>query len=233
MKGIRTIIIEDEPIAMAKTAEFASRIPYLEVVRTFDNSIEACSFVQTENVDLILLDIKMDELSGIELLEIIKPSCSVIITTAYTEYALKGFDLAVTDYLLKPFTFDRFLKAAEKARQECSQPEREFMFVRTEYRFEKIMLDEILYIEGMRDYRRIHTPARRLMTLQTFGEFEKTIPENIVCRVHKSYMVGVSKITSVQRDRIRIGDTLIPVSETYKKRFLEIVNIRTGHRERG
>ena len=172
----------------------------------------------------------MDELSGIELLESSKIDSQVIITTAYQEYALKGYELNVTDYLLKPFTFDRFLKAVTKAQENLanrnsdSQPD--YIFVKTEYRLEKIMLNEIVYIEGMRDYRRIHTVNKKVMTLQNFSEFEKLIPSSIVCRVHKSYMVALNKIVSIERNRIKIADQLIPISETYKEVFYQFVRNR-------
>jgi len=172
----------------------------------------------------------MDELSGIELLESSKIESQVIITTAYQEYALKGYELNVTDYLLKPFTFDRFLKAINKAQENLtnyiSNAQPDYIFVKTEYRLEKIMLNEIIYIEGMRDYRRIHTVNKRVMTLQNFSEFEKLIPPGIVCRVHKSYMVAINKIVSIERNRIKIADQLIPVSETYKEVFYQIIQSR-------
>jgi DNA-binding LytR/AlgR family response regulator len=172
----------------------------------------------------------MDELSGIELLESSKISSQVIITTAYQEYALKGYELKITDYLLKPFTLNRFLQAVNKAQENIahrnSDAQPDFIFVKTEYRLEKIMLNEIVYIEGMRDYRRIHTVNKRVMTLQNFSEFEKLIPSNIICRVHKSYMVAINKIVSIERNRIKIADQLIPVSETYKEVFFQIIHNR-------
>jgi DNA-binding LytR/AlgR family response regulator len=172
----------------------------------------------------------MDELSGIELLESSKINTQVIITTAYQEYALKGYELKITDYLLKPFTFNRFLQAVNKAQENLahrnldSTPD--FIFVKTEYRLEKIMINDIIYIEGMRDYRRIHAENKRVMTLQNFSEFEKLLPSGIVCRVHKSYMVAINKIISIERSRIKISDQLIPISETYKEAFFQIIHSR-------
>ena len=224
------IIIEDEPLALKRTSDFVNKIPFLNLIDTFDNAINGLFYLKSNKVDLLFLDINMDELSGIELLESSKIDSQVIITTAYQEYALKGYELNVTDYLLKPFTFDRFLKAINKAHENLtnhisdSQPD--FIFVKTEYRLEKIMLNEIMYIEGMRDYRRIHTVNKRVMTLQNFSEFEKLIPSSIVCRVHKSYMVAINKIVSIERNRIKIADQLIPISETYKEVFYQIVHGR-------
>ena len=225
------IIIEDEPLAMERTKSYVLRIPYLSLQATFDNGADALIYLQSNKMELIFLDINMGELSGIRLLETAGISCEVIITTAYHEYALKGFELNVTDYLLKPYTFERFLQAAGRARENAMRTVpvatgRKFMFVKTEYRLEKLLLSDLLFIEGMRDYRRIHTPAKKIMTLQTFSDFEQEIPENIACRVHKSFMVSLDKIDAIERDRIRIQDVLIPVSETYKKRFFELINYR-------
>jgi DNA-binding LytR/AlgR family response regulator len=225
---INCIIIEDEPLALERTKSYVLRLPYLNLLSSFESGIDAITFLKENKVDLMFLDINMDELSGIQLLESTKIESEVILTTAYNEYALKGFDLNVTDYLLKPFTFERFLQAVDKAKNNLAKnevvKEKSFIFVKTEYRLEKLSLNEILYIEGMRDYRRIHTIDKRIMTLQTFKEFEQEIPQNIICRVHKSFMVSLDKIVSVERDRIKIKDVLIPVSETYKKEFLELIN---------
>ena len=225
------IIIEDEPLALEKTKDFVNKVPFLNLNATFDNALTGLAYLNNNKVDFLFLDINMDELSGIELLESSKISSQVIITTAYQEYALKGYELKITDYLLKPFTFNRFLQAINKGQENIAhrstdaQPD--FIFVKTEYRLEKIMLNEIVFIEGMRDYRRIHTVNKRIMTLQNFSEFEKLIPSNIVCRVHKSYMVAINKIVSIERNRIKIADQLIPISETYKEVFFQFIHNRT------
>lgn len=225
---VSCIIIEDEPLALERIKSFVLRLPYLNLLGSFDNGIDALTFLKEKQVDLLFLDIHMDELSGIQLLESSKIESKVIFTTAYDDYALKGFDLNITDYLLKPFTFERFIQGVEKVTNTLSKndvvPEKKFIFVKTEYRLEKLALHDILYIEGMRDYRRIHTTDKRIMTLQTFKDFELEIPSNIICRVHKSFMVSLDKIVSVERDRIKIKDVLIPISETYKKEFLELIN---------
>ena len=144
----------------------------------------------------------MGEISGIQFLEAGKIKSKVIVTTAYEEYALKGYELNVTDYLLKPFSFERFFQAVSKVQDEVdrqmNKTDIRYIFIKTEYRLEKIMLNEILFIEGMRDYRRIHTTKKRIMTLQTFKDLELEIPENIICRVHKSYMVAIDKIESIK-----------------------------------
>lgn len=221
------VIIEDEPLALEKTKGFVEKVPFLQLSATFDNALTGLTYLKDNKVDVLFLDINMDELSGIELLESTKINSQVIITTAYPEYALKGYELKITDYLLKPFTFNRFLQAANKAQENLShrttEPAPEFIFVKTENRLEKIMLNEIMYIEGMRDYRRIHTLTKKIMTLQNFSEFEKLIPPSLICRVHKSYMMALNKIVSIERGRIKIADQLIPISDTYKDVFYQLI----------
>ncbi|MEL6943069.1 MAG: response regulator transcription factor [Bacteroidota bacterium] len=223
MKKYTCIIIEDEPLALERTKNYVEQIPFLKLSATFDNAIKGLTYLVSNQVDILFLDINMDELTGVELLESAKINSQVIITTAYQEYALKGYELNVTDYLLKPFSFQRFLQAVEKARENLERSSStlstDFIFVKTENRLEKIMLHDILYIEGMRDYRRIHTTDKRIMTLQTFGELEQMLPSHIICRVHKSYMVALAKIDSIERSRIRIAEQLIPISETYRTVF--------------
>jgi two-component system, LytTR family, response regulator len=225
------IIIEDEPLALEKTKDFINKVPFLHLRATFDNALNGLTYLNNNKVDVLFLDINMDELSGIELLESSKITSQVIITTAYQEYALKGYELQITDYLLKPFTFNRFLQAVNKAQenlvQRTSDAQPEFIFVKTENRLEKIMLNEIVYIEGMRDYLKIHTVNKKIMTLQNFSELEKLIPSTLVCRVHKSYMVALNKIESIERSRIKIADQLIPISETYKETFLQLINSKS------
>ncbi len=228
---INCIIIEDEPLALERTKRYVLKLPFLNLISTFDNGIDALVFLKSNKIDLIFLDINLGEFSGIQLLETGNISSQVIITTAYNKYALKGFDLNVTDYLLKPFTFERFVQAVERVQTNLSKSEavydKKFIFIKTENRLEKLFLSEVLYIEGMRDYRRIHTINKRIMTLQTFKDFEQEIPESTLCRVHKSFMVALDKIDSVERDRIKIKDTLIPISETYKKTFFGLINHST------
>jgi two-component system LytT family response regulator len=225
---LNCIIVEDEPLALERAKGFVLKLPFLNLLSVFDNAIEALAFLNTNNVDLLFLDINMDEFSGIQLLESSTITSQVIITTAYHEYALKGFDLQVTDYLLKPYTFERFVQAVDRVQHNLSKngipEEKKFIFVKTEYRLEKILLSEVLYIEGMKDYRRIYTTNKHIMTLQTFNDFEKKISPGIICRVHKSFMVSLDKIESIERDRIKIKDILIPISETYKKTFYDLIS---------
>lgn len=226
---IDCIIVEDEPIALERVRSFVLKIPYLNLTATFNSSIDAVGFLKTNPVDLIFLDIEMDGLNGIQLLESLGRTPQIIITTAYEKYALKGYELKIADYLLKPFQFDRFLKATEKVYNTLNTSKnnaKDYFFVKTEYRIEKVFIKDVLLIEGMSDYRYIKTEKGNIMTLQTFGELENLLPKEKICRVHKSYMVAVDKIESIERNRIKIKDMLIPVSETYKADFYAMLGIR-------
>jgi two-component system LytT family response regulator len=224
---IDCIIIEDEPLAQERIKGYIQKIPFLRLLGVFDDGVEGLSFLQTHAVDLIFLDINMGDFSGIQLLESIKLDGQVVISTAYHEYALRAFDLNVSDYLLKPYTFERWLQAIDKVKNNKMKgqviPAPNFIFVKTEFRLEKLQLDELLYIEGMRDYRRIFTLNKQILTLETFGELEQRLPPGVACRVHKSYMVALHRIDSVERDLIRVGKVEIAVSEKYRKQFMQLL----------
>ncbi len=229
---INCIIVEDEPLAAERLKQYVLRIPFLHLRAVFNNGPDAMMYLKQHDAGLIFLDINLGEMTGIELLESINMAAQVVIITAYQEHALKGFELNVTDYLLKPYTFARFFQAAERVQQNAlktvARNDVKFIFIKTEYRLEKILLDEILYIEGMRDYRQIHLANKNIMTLQTFTELEQQIPPTAICRIHRSYMVSISKIDSIERDRVRIKDILIPISDTYKKQFMSIIDRANG-----
>lgn len=224
---INCIVVEDEPLALERMAGYIKKIPALHIAATFDNATDAFNFLQSNTPDLIFLDINLGERSGIQLLESIRIKSNIIITTAYPDFALKGYDLNVTDYLLKPFSFERFLQATDKVQQNIALQQTpavaDCFFIKTSNRLEKIFFNEVLFIEGMRDYRKIHTIHKKIMTLQTFTELEQQIPASLICRVHKSYMVAINKIDSLEKDRIYIQNTMIPVSETYKQHLLKII----------
>jgi DNA-binding LytR/AlgR family response regulator len=223
---ISCIIVEDEPLAMERTRDYVCRLPLLDLVRTFERGEDAFTFLKSNAVDLIFLDINLGALSGINLLESTRIDSHVIITTAYHEFALKGFELSVTDYLLKPFTFERFIAAVDKVQTRLTKmvlPEKRWIFVKIENRLGRIQLDEILYIEGMRDYRRIHTTKKKIMTLQTFTDFEKEISAHIICRVHKSFMVSIDKIETIEKEKVKINGIFIPISATYRHEFLNLL----------
>jgi DNA-binding LytR/AlgR family response regulator len=225
---INCIAIDDEPLALSKLEGFIRRIPDLRLSATFDNSIDAIAWLKENKADLIFLDIQMEQLTGIEFLEATGTPSKVIITSAFDQYAIKGYDLNVTDYLLKPFSFQRFVQAVNKVMDYFSQlskndgilPVNEgFIFVKTEYRLERVDLDQILYIEGMKDYLRIICINKKIMTLQSFSKLEESLPSKKFCRVHKSYIVSIDKIKSIERNVIIIADQRIPVSNTYRESF--------------
>lgn len=206
---------------MERIRDFVLKVPFLNLLDCFDNGVEAIAFIKAKKVDLLFLDIQMDGFTGIQLLECLVKKPEVIITTAFDKYALRGFDLNVCDYLLKPFTFERFVQGVNKVYDKLLDKDegKTFIFIKTEYRLEKIKLDELLFIEGMRDYRRLHLNEKTIMTLQTFSELEHELPGRQFCRVHKSFIVALDKIESIERDRIRIKNELIPISDTYKENF--------------
>lgn len=221
--AINCIIVEDEPLAMERIRSFVLKVPFLNLLACFDNAIDTINFIKTNKIDLLFLDIQMDGFTGIELLESLQKRPEVIITTAFDQYALKGFDLNVSDYLLKPFTFERFMQAVTKVYDRLNhgtgQLVKQIIFIKTEYRLEKVNLSDLLFIEGMRDYRCLHLKDKNIMTLQTFNDLEQELPAAQFCRVHKSFIVAFDKIEHIERDRIRIKETLIPISETFREAF--------------
>lgn len=226
---LKVIVIEDEPLALKKVVGFIEKIDYLSLSKTFDNAIEAISYLKSNAVDLIFLDIQMEEFTGIQFLEAVKIRPKVIITTAYDKYAIKGYELDVADYLLKPFTFERFLQAVERVSNTIAEPQtpsnNDFIFVKSEYRLEKIKLSEILYVEGMSEYLRVVTKTKKVMTLLNFKSLEELLPKNNFLRVHKSYVVALDKIESIERNRIKIGNNIIPISESFKEIFYNKIGI--------
>lgn len=193
----------------------------MDLVKTFDNAIEAISLLKTEIIDLVFLDIQMEECSGIQFLEALVHKPEIIITTAYDQYAIKGFEHNVTDYLLKPYTFERYNQAVERVFEKLKKDKavKNHLFVKTDYRHVRVNFDEILYIEGMREYLAIVTPSKKILTLQTFKTIEEQLPTEDFIRVHKSYIVAMNKIESIDRSGIKIKDKVIPVSLTYKEDF--------------
>jgi DNA-binding LytR/AlgR family response regulator len=223
--NLTCIAVDDEPLAIEKIVSFVERLPFLTLKATFDNAVDALAYLSTNKTDLLFLDIQMERMTGLDLLCALPDRPQVILTTAYSEYALKGYEFEVTDYLLKPYLFDRFAQAVNKAVKRLSEKtisqetSPDFIFVKTDYRLVKVMLSEILYIEGMRDYRCIYTSFGKILTQQTFGSFEEQLPPTQFARIHKSYMVSLSKIESIEKHRVKIGKELLPVSESYRDGF--------------
>jgi two-component system, LytTR family, response regulator len=226
---INCIIVEDEPLALKRIKKFVTQVAYLNLLAAFQNAYDAIAFLKKTPVNLIFLDIEMDGFTGIEFIECLSSSPQIIITTAYDKYALKGFELNVTDYLLKPFRFDRFLIAVERVYTIINKnkiEEKSYIFVKTESRLERIALSDIYFIEGMGDYRNVQTVSKKVLTLKTISDFETELPINSFCRVHKSYIVALDKIISIEHNRIKIKDSLIPVSESYSHRFYGLIGIK-------
>jgi len=242
---IRCLIVDDEPLALHILEDYISKIPFLQLVKATTNPIEALTLVQEKLVDLVFLDVQMPELTGIQFLRIANGKAKVILTTAYPQYALEGYELDVIDYLLKPIAFDRFFKSVQKAQgvlqpaaapvqyepAQYQQPQQQqndflsdFIFVKTEHKIQKVYLNDILFIEGLKDYISIFTPGERIITLQNMKKMEDALPERNFIRVHKSYIVSINKIDSIERSRIFIGDKVIPVGDTYREEFFKIID---------
>ena len=239
------IIVDDEPLALDIIEDYISKVPFLELVKRTENAIEALQLVQAGGIDLVFLDVQMPELTGIQFLKIASGKSNYILTTAYSQYALESYDLNVSDYLLKPIAFDRFYKAVEKVHNLVKvaepvaapqpiltsapfsaniQPVHDFIFVKTEHKIQKIELDDILYIEGLKDYISIYTKAERVITLQNMKKMEETLPSAQFIRVHKSYIISLDKIESIERSRITICGKIIPIGDTYRDEFFKRID---------
>jgi two-component system LytT family response regulator len=256
---MRCLIVDDEPLAHAILSDYIRKVPFLELVGATTSPIDALSRVQFGEVDLVFLDIQMPELTGMQFLKLVERAvgvnrCRVILTTAYSEYALEGYEHDVVDYLLKPVSFERFYKAVQKlfpkapptppagisSSEDVQNPivtspiansataPKDFIFVKTEYRLQRVSLPDILYCEGLKDYVSLYTigesaQPERILTLQTMKSLEEKLPDNQFIRVHKSYIVAVNRIESIERNRIYIGKAVIPIGDTYRDAFYRII----------
>ena len=222
---INCIIVEDSPLAVEKLTDFIRQVPVLHLLQSFDNGIEAIAFIQTQTVDLVFLDIQMEQFSGLQFLEAVRVPPKVIIVSAYSKYAIQGFEHNVCDYLLKPYSFERFLKAIDKVQSELKvTAAKTWLFVKTEYRMERVDFCDVLYIEGMGAYLRIVCKNAKIMTLQTFSQIEKALPANQFLRIHKSFIVSLDKIENVERNVVKIGEQRIPVGKNYQEEFYRKLN---------
>jgi len=231
---MRCIAIDDEQLVRELLEDSIRQVPFLQLVKTCRNAIEALEVLQQEQIDLIFLDIQMPKLNGIQLLQSLQKPPMVILVTAYEQYALDGFNLQVVDYLLKPFSFDRFLKACNRAselfrlKQGAPAPVdmQHSFFVHVEYTQVKITTANITYIEALKDYVKIHLThtSKPILTRMTMKAMEEKLPASAFIRTHKSYLVAVQKITTIKRDLVCIGDIEIPVSEFYKENVNKLLN---------
>jgi DNA-binding LytR/AlgR family response regulator len=225
---LRCVIIDDEPLALQLLSDYARKTPGLELAETFSNPIEALQYLQGQSDLFLLLDVQMPELTGIQVMKILNQRLPVILTTAYEQYALEGYDHDVVDYLLKPVSYDRFYQAIQKVQSRLLAPSaqvpenqavaaRNYFFLKTEYRVQRVDFDAIYYLEGQGDYVAVHTTKGRILTLENMKALEQELPDEAFLRVHRSYIVSLSKIEYIERNRIVINGERIPVSDSYKK----------------
>ncbi len=227
---ISCIAIDDEPLALKQIASYIDKTPFLSLMETFESALQAINYFEDNEVDLMFVDINMPDLSGMDFVKSLNNPPKVIFTTAYSEYAVEGFKVDAIDYLLKPISYAEFLKAAERAKERVSpriientqiESNEKFLFIKSEYKVLRIILSEIRYIEGMREYLRIHIENQQpVMTLMSMKKMEEFLPEESFMRVHRSFIVNLNKITTIERNRIVFDKKVyIPVSEQYKKAF--------------
>jgi Response regulator of the LytR/AlgR family len=232
---IRCIAIDDEPLALKQIVIYITQTPHLELEGQFESALQAIEYLQSHEVDLMFVDINMPELTGMEFVKSLSHPPKVIFTTAYSEYALEGFQVNALDYLLKPIGYPAFLKSAEKARDWFESREQkttrveansEFLFIKSEYKIIRINISDITYVEGMREYVRIHMVGQNpVMSLIGMSKLEEFLPTDKFMRVHRSYIVNLEKITTIERNRIIFdGKVYIPISENYKEKFQEFLN---------
>ncbi|ATL47569.1 DNA-binding response regulator [Chitinophaga caeni] len=229
---IRCIAVDDEPLALEIIDDFVKRVPFIVLEQKFENAARALQYLQDHPVDLIFLDIKMPDITGIDFLHSLKNPPAVIFTTAFQEYAFKGFELDVVDYLLKPIPFERFLKAVSKVQEYLQVKEgksgetevvSDYIFVKTEYKIIKIDLEDILYVEALKDYVKIYTPQQKILTLRSLKSLEMKLPKDKFIRVHRSFLVSLNKISAVEKNTILIANQSIPISEGYRDKFYEMI----------
>ena len=230
--SIRCHIIEDEPMASKLLQLYVGKLPGLELIAVSDNPLHALESLKTNTVDLLFLDIRMPEMTGLSLLEVLQHRPLAILTTAFSEFALESYELDVVDYLKKPITFERFVKAVGKAEQrlQLSEPAKErssgadYIFVKEGTRFVKVNIAEILFIEGLKNYVAIHTVTQKIVSLQRLKALEEQLPADKFIRVHNSYIIAKGAISSVKENEICVGAAKFPIGETYLRSFMDFIN---------
>jgi DNA-binding LytR/AlgR family response regulator len=224
-------IIDDEPLAQQILEEYVSKVPFLELKGSYNSALDASSKIKDDKPDLLLLDINMPDLDGLSFIPMLNPRPMIILTTAYDQHALKAYELEVIDYLLKPISFERFYKSVLRVHQmseadpadpaPSAKNDSQHIFIKVGHRIQKLAINEILFIEGMKDYLRIHTSDNKFMTLMSFAKLEEYLPADNFARIHKSFMVAIDKIEHIEKNRITIGNEVLPISETYSTGFLK------------
>lgn len=216
---MNAIALDDEPLALEVVRSHASKVPFLNLKAEFTDAFKAMEYIQKENIDLIFLDIKMPDISGIDFMNSLNKKPMVIFTTAYSEHAVTSFELDAIDYLLKPFSLSRFVKGCNKAYElfqlRNKSGSSDFIFLKTGYEQEKVQFDDILYLEAAGNYVNFVLKNKSLLSRMTFAELEVILPKNKFIRVHRSYIAAVSAINRIERHQIHINDLQIPVSESY------------------
>ncbi len=226
MMRLKCLVVDDEELARTLLDNYISRLPQLELVQKCATPLEALGALQEQEIDLIFLDIQMPELSGIEFLRSLGTKPMVIFTTAYSEYALEGYQLDVIDYLLKPFGFERFVQAVNKATElkmlkskagERADPkEKDYLLVKADHKIHKLKFDDILYIQGMREYVAYYTPSGKILSLVALKKLEELLPANKFLRIHKSYIVNKEKVTTLEGNMVHLADVKLPIGNLYK-----------------
>jgi len=233
---IRCIAIDDEPLALDIIKDFAGKVPFLDLREQFTSAFKAIDYLQNEPIDLLFLDIQMPDITGIEFLNSLEKKPLVIFTTAYSEYAVEGFNLRAVDYLLKPFLFDRFMQAVMRVREtlethaKSGEEKADYFFVKADYQLVKINFSEILIIEGLKDYLIIRkSDGTHIVTHKSMKNIMEELPENRFMRVHRSFIISLDKIDALGKNHVTIGKHKIPVSEFYRddfSKFLEKNNVQ-------
>ncbi len=237
MQKISCLVVDDEPLALDLVGSYVLKTPFLELKGKCHNAFEALEKINNEKIDLIFLDIQMPDLSGMDLAKTLPGHTRIIFTTAFSEYALDGFRVDAVDYLLKPFNYQEFLKAANKAlerlthvaKDKAAEKDRQFIFVKSEYRQVKINLDDVIYFEGLKDYIKIwlKDQPRPVLTLMSLKALEEELPADKFMRVHRSYIIALGKIETVERGQAIMNGTRISIAEPYKARFQSFISKRS------
>ena len=228
---IRCIAIDDEPLALQLINEYCTKIPFINLLQTFTNPDEAKSWLQQNDADLIFLDIQMPDVNGLQFYKSLTKKPQVILTTAYSEFAVEGFNVDAIDYLLKPFEYDRFLKAAYKANEyldflSSQEMQLASIFIKVDYQLMKINLKDIDLIEGLDDYIRIHTKPRPVLTLMTLKSLQEKLHPKEFLRIHRSYIVPISKIESFGKNKVRVAGKEIPIGSSYTEVYQQLLKMK-------
>ncbi|MBA9079374.1 LytR/AlgR family response regulator transcription factor [Rufibacter quisquiliarum] len=229
------LAIDDEPMALDVLRDYARMTPHLQLINTFDDGLKALAYLQTNKFDLLFLDINMPDLSGIQILKALRHPPMVIFTTAYSEYAVKSYELDAVDYLLKPIEFDRFLKAVNKAIElvqakgpvslpAAPAPAKEFLFLKSGHQMVKVLLGDILYIESDKNYSTFVLPHQKILSLMPLTEVQALLPAGQFFRIHKSYIVGLQHLQVIERHQVMVHGYSLPVGKVYGEAFFRLLN---------